>query len=38
VEIGMEAAQFPEKKYIKEVFVAVRMELILDGQVIKKYK
>jgi hypothetical protein len=26
VEIGTEAAQFPEKEYINEIFVAVRMK------------
>jgi hypothetical protein len=29
VEIGIGAAQFPEKEYINEIFVAVRMKLNL---------
>ncbi len=30
VEIGTEAAQFPEKEYINGIFVAVRFEHALD--------
>jgi hypothetical protein len=32
VEIGIEAALFPEKEYISGIFIAVHDEVLLAGQ------